>query len=208
MAANWSGLTPPGWRFGPDRVLRYAYDAASRVTGVTSGYGSGDPITEELTYTDNGLLETAEDGNGNVSQWVYDGFDRLHRLRFPNATGGGTSTTDYLQYGYDAASNVTSFRTRAGETFSSTYDALNRRTLLDAPGAMPDTTYAYDNLGRLIEAEQPSHEQTFAWDALSRLTSQTGPLGTFAFQYVGQALLSRNQPRQSLRACVTPRRTS
>ena len=169
--------------FGPDRVLRYAYDAANRITGVTSGYGSADPITQAYTYTANGQLETAEDGEGNLSTWVYDGFDRVHRLRFPNPSSSGSSTTDYLQYGYDAASNVVSYRTRAGEIFASTYDALNRRILLDAPGAMPDTTYAYDNLGRLIEAEQPSHEQTFAWDALGRLTSQTGPLGTFAFQY-------------------------
>lgn len=169
--------------FGPDRAVRYLYDAASQLTSVTSGYASGSPITQSYTYTNNGQLASAQDGAGNVSVWVYDGFDRLYRLRFPNATGGGTSTTDYLQYGYDAASNVTSFRTRAGDTFTTTYDALNRRTFLDAPGAMADTTYTYDNLGRPTGASQTGHAQTFAWDALSRLISQTGPLGTFSFQY-------------------------
>lgn len=169
--------------FGQDRILRYGYDAASQVTGVTSGYGSGSAITQSFTWSDNGQLLTAQDGDGNLSTWVYDGFDRVYRLRFPNPSSSGSSTTDYEQYGYDANSNVTSYRTRANQTFATTYDNLNRATFLNAPSPMADVTYIYDNLGRATGASQTGHAMTFAWDALSRLTSQTDPLGTFAFQY-------------------------
>ena len=81
-----------------------------------------------------------------------------------------SSTTDFEQYGYDAASNVTTFRNRANETFAFTYDALNRPTLKNLPGTEPDVTYAYDNLGRLTLASQSGYNVTFAYDALGRQT--------------------------------------
>lgn len=64
-----------------------------------------------------------------------------------------------------------------------TYDALNRRTVMQAPPSVPDVSYAYDNLGRLTGASQPGHAIGWTWDALGRLTSQTDPLGTYGFQY-------------------------
>lgn len=168
--------------FGPDRIAKYGYDAASQLTSTTSGLGV-DAITESATYTANGQPLTLTDGRGNVSIFVYDGHDRLSRLRYPNPSGGGSSTTDYEEYGYDAASNVTSTRTRAGQNFSATYDALNRQTALNAPAGTPSVTYAYDNLDRLTSASIPGQTTTLAWDALGRLTSETGPLGAMSFQY-------------------------
>lgn len=168
--------------FGPDRIAKYGYDAASQLTSTTSGFGV-DAITESATYTTNGQPLTLTDGKGNVSTFVYDGFDRLSRLRYPNPTTSGSSTTDYEDYGYDAASNVTSIRTRAGQTFTATYDALNRQTARNAPAGTPSVTYAYDNLGRMTSASIPGQTTTQIWDALGRLTSETGPLGTMSYQY-------------------------
>ncbi|MFT4955416.1 MAG: RHS repeat-associated protein [Brevundimonas sp.] len=169
--------------FGPDRIVRYTYDAASRVASVTSGYASGSAITQNFTYTDNGQLLTARDGDGNLSTWIYDGFDRVFQVQFPTASGSASNPGDYVEYGYDANSNVNNIRTRANQRFYPSYDALNRQIFLNAPGTMPDVTYAYDNLGRPISISQPGHAVTYAWDALNRLTSQTDPLGTFGFQY-------------------------
>ena len=173
--------------FGPDRVARYVYDAASQVTATTSGYAV-DPITQQFTWTDNGQLQTARDGDGNLSTWEYDGFDRVLRLLFPTLNGSTSNPDDYMGYGYDANSNVVMVRPRgnrdpADPVFTTTYDALNRPIQLDAPASVPDVTYAYDNLGRITGASQPGHAMTWSWDALGRLTSQTDPFGTYGFQY-------------------------
>lgn len=168
--------------FGPDRISKNAYDAAGHLLSVTTGYGAA-PVTESATYTDNGQPLTLTDGEGNVSTMVYDGFDRVTRLRYPNPSGGGSSTTDYENYTYDKVSNVTVYLNRGGDTLTTTYDALNRPTLVDAPSGTNDLAYTYDNLGRVLTAISGSQTLTYVWDALGRQTSEMGPLGMVASQY-------------------------
>lgn len=168
--------------YGPDRIVKHGYDAAGQLTSATSGYGS-DPITESVTYTDNGQPETLTDGEGNVSTFVYDGFDRLAQLRYPNPSGGGSSTTDYEAYTYDEASNVLTYRTRGGDVFTSTYDALGRQTAVDSPAGTPDFAYTYDNLGRRLTSVSNGQTLAWTWDALGRQTAETGALGTVYSQY-------------------------
>ena len=171
--------------FGPDRITKHGYDAAGRLTSTTSGFNSGTPITEQATYTSNGLPQTLTDGAGNVSTLVYDGFDRMVQINYPNASGGGTSTSDYEQYGYDAASNVVGFRNRAGEIIDYAYDALNRPVAMGG-AAIADRTTSYDLLGRRTSTTYtsggPSSSQT--WDALGRLTGETqGGIGAVSYGY-------------------------
>jgi RHS repeat-associated protein len=169
--------------FGPDRVMKYGYDVASQLTSTISGFGSGAPITESATYTDNGNPLTLTDGKGNVSTMVYDRFDRISRMRYPNASGGGSSTTDYEEYTYDAASNVTGYRNRGGDSFVLTYDALNRLTLNNAPTGTNDTSYTYDLLGRTLSTAAGGQTLTFTWDAFGRRLSEGGPQGIVSSQY-------------------------
>lgn len=171
--------------FGPDRIAKYGYDVASQLTSTTAGYDSGSPITESASYTANGQPQTLTDGRNNVSTFEYDGHGRMKKLRYPNPSSSGSSTTDYEEYGYDAGSNVTSTRTRANQTFTATYDALNRQTNLVAPAGTDGVGYAYDNLGRLTSATitGTSNATTRAWDALNRLTYEEGPLGRMSYQY-------------------------
>ncbi|MFA4940763.1 RHS repeat-associated core domain-containing protein [Brevundimonas sp.] len=171
--------------YGPDRITRYGYDAAGQLTASTAGYGTASPITEQATYTANGKPLTLKDGAGNVSTMVYDGFDRVLHLRYPDAaTGSGTSSTsDYEQYWYDANSNVTSFRNRAGEVVGTTYDALGRPTLVDAPAGTNDIAFIYDLLGRTLTTTAGGQTLGDTWDALSRQTSASGPLGTVGYGY-------------------------
>jgi len=171
--------------YGPDRIARNGYDLAGQLISTTSGYGSAAPITEAATYTANGQPQTLTDGNGNVSIMAYDGFDRLTRLRYPNPTGGGTSTTDYEDYVYDAASNVTIHRNRAGQTILAAYDALNRQVALGG-SAVADRTFAYDNLGRPTTAAFVNGGFSFtnSWDALGRMTAQyQPPIGSVSYSY-------------------------
>ena len=171
--------------FGPDRVMKYGYDAASQLTSTISGYGSGSPISESATYTANGKPLTLTDGKGNVSTMVYDGFDRLSRIRYPNASGGGSSTTDYEEYGYDAGSNVTSYRNRGGELIGVGYDALNRQVTMGG-SSIADRTFAYDLMNRLTSISYTSGGagSTRSWDALGRMTSETqNGVGTASYGY-------------------------
>jgi len=176
-------LGAPG-AYGPDRITKYEYDAASQLTSTTSGHGTASPITEEATYTANGKPLTLKDGAGNVSTMVYDGFDRLSQIQYPDGAvgNGGSDAGDYEQYGYDAGSNVVSYRNRGGDSVTYTYDALNRVTLADATAAN-DVGYTYDNMGRMLTTFGGGQSLTNTWDALGRQLTATGSLGTMSYGY-------------------------
>jgi RHS repeat-associated protein len=174
--------TTPG-SDGPDRISRTTYDTASRPVTTTSALGQAEAITETVSYTANGQVATMTDGNGNVSIREYDGHDRPTRLRYPHASGGGTSTTDYHEVGYDPAGNVASSRNRAGQLTTIAYDNLNRPTLVDAPSGTMDIATTYDNLGRVLTTSGNGQTLTRTWDPLSNMTSEAGPLGTMSYQH-------------------------
>jgi len=165
---------------GQDRITYYSYDAGDELTKVTSAYGAElQQAVHTVAYTNNGEVATVADANNNLTTYTYDGVDRLTKIQFPSPTTAGTSsTTDYEQYTYDAASNVTQDRRRDGQTISFSYDNLNRMT-----SGVGGITYAYDNLNRMTSAAMTGQTDSFAWDALNRLTSATSPLGTVSYQY-------------------------
>lgn len=174
--------------FGPDRITMNAYDAADRLTSVMEAFGTSVQRTAlTQVWTTNGKVDWVEDANGNRSDYTYDGFDRLSRLYFPMPTTGShaANPADYEAYEYDANDNPTAKITRAGLSFVSTFDALNRLRVLDAPAGTQDAAFLYDNLDRRTAAYIPGGGPSYAmtWDALGRQTSETGPLGTMASQY-------------------------
>lgn len=179
--------------YGPDRITRTYYDLAGQVAKTTLAYLTTDAADDRVsTYTNNGLLSTLKDPNGNMTTYAYDGHDRLVKLRLPSKTSAGTSaacsttyqsTDDCEQYSYDAAGNMTGRRLRDGTEIVNTYDDLNRLTFRNAPGTASDITYAYDNRGLQTAASLPGHAMTYAYDALGRLASETGPLGAVSYQY-------------------------
>jgi RHS repeat-associated protein len=186
--------------YGPDRIAKTVFDKAFRLTSTTTGFGTAEASVEEArTYDSLGRLFGLTDAENNKTTYVYDGMNRLQKVEYPSpAKGSGTSsTTDYEQVGYDANGNVTSFRTRRGETLTLTYDNLNRlltkvvpqRSGLDANHTR-DVYYAYDLFGDLTKAQFDSLSgggYTFAYDALGRQTSSTFDLGitakTLSYQY-------------------------
>ena len=164
--------------FGPDRIATMTYSSLSQLLSSTTG-ASGDTITESVTYTNNGLPASLTDGNGNVSILEYDGFDRLSKLRYPNASGGGTSTTDYEQYTYDANGQVLTYRDRANQTSTTTYDQLNRVATFSPPNVYTQT-FEYDNLGRMtgLSGIAPyAWAMSWTYDALGRQLTQGGAFG-------------------------------
>ena len=173
-----------GQNLGADRIQRTTYDNADRVVRVQKGYGSLDEADEWTgTYTNNGLIASIADGDTHLTTYVYDRFDRIYQIQFPNASGGGSSSSDYEQYGYDAGSNTTSDRRRDGSSIAYTFDALNRVTQATPSSNGSAVAYTYDNLGRRLTSADSNQTLTFTYDQLSRNLSQTSPLGTVNYQY-------------------------
>lgn len=173
---------------GADRISKRIYDAAGNVTQIQMGVGTT-IVTNEVTntYSNNGLQATVKDGQNNLTTYVYDGFDRLSRTRFPKPAQGAnsSSTTDYEQLTYDANSNITQKRLRGGNLIGFAFDNLNRlKTKTPATPEFP-VNYTYDLLGRALTVSRPgdSTTQTFTYDALGRTTSETQPYGSMSWQY-------------------------
>lgn len=172
--------------FGPDRITKLYYDAAGRPIRQESGVGTAEVGNDAVTtYTLNGKVFTATDGENNTTTYEYDGFDRLAKLRLPVTTlgAGSSSTADYEQYTHDANGNVLTRRTRAGETLSFAYDALDRLTSKVVPERSGlssthtrDVHYGYDLMGRPAYARFDSASGeglAYAYDALGRLGTTT-----------------------------------
>ena len=162
--------------YGQDRITKSVYNNGGQVTKTISAYGvtglQQDTVTN--TYTNNGLLATVTDAEGNKTTYEYDGFDRLIKTRFPDKTTAGTSsTTDYISMTYNSVGEVTSERLRDGQTVSYTYDDLGRRLTRNAPGTADDITFVYDSFGRVTQLSKPSHSLEYEFDQLGRLTEKT-----------------------------------
>ena len=148
------------------RVTEHRYDARGNLSSV---WDATSVKSQEYTYTPNGLLESIRDANGNVTSYRYDGFDRLEFTDFPDQT--------FTQLGYDASSNITSRRNRAGETILYGYDEMNRLVLKDLPGSSPDVTFDYERSSRLYEVVDGAGATRFSYDDMGRRASVTDPNG-------------------------------
>ncbi|MFN9729852.1 MAG: RHS repeat-associated core domain-containing protein, partial [Pseudomonadota bacterium] len=170
---------------GGSRTTAYVYFADGQVQDVTSGSGTAVASTDRYTYTLNGLRATLRDGQGNLSTWVYDGFDRVSRLSYPSTTvGAGTSSaTDFEAYTYDANGNRATHRLRNNITVTLGYDNLDRLTGRTYPNPADSVTYTYDLLGRTLSANQSGHAISSVWDNAGRLTSTTAGGRTLSYQY-------------------------
>lgn len=182
-----------------DRITRRYYDTADRVIDVRTGFDTAlEQQTAEFSYNDNGTVAWVEDAADNRTGYTYDGHDRSTRISYPSASTPGTiNTSDYEEVTYDAAGNILTHRTRAGETFAYTYDDLGRMTEKDVPARSGlatthtrDVHYGYDLAGALTFARFDSTSGeglSFAYDALGRLTSSTQAMDsvtrTLSYQY-------------------------
>ncbi|HEY0313478.1 MAG TPA: RHS repeat-associated core domain-containing protein [Allosphingosinicella sp.] len=184
--------------YGSDRIVKSAYDAAGEVTKMTAAFGTSDAADlSTMTYSSNGKVASVTDAEGNKTSYVYDGFDRLYQTLYPSSSkgAGSSDSSNYEQFLYDDNGNVTSQRTRANETLTYSYDALNRRTVKNVPtsssGASSYSTYfGYDLLGRMLYARFASITGsgiTNTYDGLGRLTSaannMSGAARTVSYAY-------------------------
>ncbi|MBK7473300.1 MAG: RHS repeat protein [Betaproteobacteria bacterium] len=172
---------------GGNRTTQVVYGLDGRTQSLIRAVGTGLAQAEATyTYTLNGRLATITDAKGNRTTYVYDGFDRTLRKLFPDkVTPNTSSNTDFEQYGFDAAGNPVSRRTRSGQTIAFAYDKLHRPIARTYPNAADNVTYSYDLMGRLQSANYAdgSHAVTNAWDHASRLVGTTAGGRTLSYQY-------------------------
>ncbi len=140
----------------------YAYDAASRLLGITYKKPGGAQI-EKIDYS-------------------YDA--RGMRISKALATGGVIPDTP-MTATYDAADRMTEVRfTATSETCALAYDANGSLTTKDC-GAGKVSTYTWDGLNRLVGIQGPGVEASFAYDVLGRRTARTVNGVTTAYVYDG-----------------------
>lgn len=170
---------------GPDRITRTTYTINNDVSVIQSAYGTSlQQNTRTYTYLQPGQAGTVKDANNNLTTYEYDGFNRLKKTRYPSSTLGAqtSSTTDYEEWTYDAASNMLTERRRDGAIITNTYDNLNRLRAKSGT-SIPDVTNSYDNHAQLVSASQTGASVSWAYDALGRVISETQPNGTVSYLY-------------------------
>jgi len=147
---------------GPDRTTTNAYDSNGLLQTVTTASGTADASTVTYSYTTNGKTASIKDGNSNLVQYAYDGFDRLRTTTYAD------NSTEVLSY--DTNSNLTSDKRRDGRTIGYGYDAVGNRTSRTGPLS---NTYTYDTLGRLTAATGGSFNVGRTYDALGNMLTDS-----------------------------------
>jgi RHS repeat-associated protein len=166
---------------GPDRISANTYDAVGNLTKIENGIGtSAYRIYDQMNYGADREKLNDTDANSNLTQYTYDGFNRLIQVNYPNVSGGGYNPSDYERYTLDASGNMTAKQLRDGSTLNiGPYDALERKQN-DWNGA----ALGYDNVGHLTSATLGSQVVSMTYDALGRKTSESNnSLGTIRYGY-------------------------
>lgn len=165
------------------------------ITEVVGDVGGGDDLVTTFTYTAEGLIDTAADPLGRITDYDYNDAGLVSSIAF----AVGTADEGTQLFTYDALGNLTLFTDENGNETAYEYDALNRLTRIteadpdDAgPLAAPITTLSYDEAGNLAETvDAESNATTNAYDALDRLIETTDALGgqtKFTYDAIGNLL--------------------
>lgn len=160
-----------------DKVTLLGYDALNRPTSITDA--------------NNGVSSTAYDSVGNVdfqttpmgdkTSFAYDFAGQLTGMTMPRGNvSGATAETYTWHYGYDLAGNQTTVTDPADKVTTTTYDNLNRPTLVTDP-LNHTTGTGYDNAGNVTSrVDGVGGTTTFTYDDLGRLETVTSPRGNAA----------------------------
>jgi RHS repeat-associated protein len=196
------------------QTIQYVYDALDRLTHK----GYPDTTGVDYVYDLAGKIKQVTDPTGTYG-FAYDNMGRLLGTTTQYAFIPGVTFSN--SYGYDAASNRTSFTAPHGSTdtysydtlgrlsnitdsaagqFGFSYDALSRRTGLTRPNAV-NTTYSYDSLSRLLSVLHQSGTTTldgarYSYDLAGNRTSKTNYLNNVTEQYAYDAIYQLTQVTQ------------
>jgi RHS repeat-associated protein len=152
-----------------NQLLTYTYDQLNRLTEKSYP----DTTTVNYTYDNDSRLTQVVDPTGTY-QFTFDNMGRLTATSTQYAFLTSRSFT--TSYGYDAASNRTSFTDPESGSSTYVYDTLNRLQTLTPPAAISGGSFGfgYDVLSRRTSLTRPNSVNTsYSYDNLSRLLSVT-----------------------------------
>lgn len=139
------------------QVISYeSYDVMNRLLQQTVQQAPNPDATTKYTYYASGLLHTMQDpklgaaGSASAYTYTYDNLGRKTRLDYPPASDPGTGPNE--QWQYDTSGRLGVYTTRAGNTQTFSYDALNRPTGFvwsDNP-TTPNVSFSYDVASHLM----------------------------------------------------------
>ncbi len=154
---------------GQTKTFTYGYDANGHLETVTAPGGQ-----QPWSFTYNALnkLKTAVEQAGGISYTTtlsYNALGELVKIARPNAA--------YTDFVVDKAGRVTDAKHGWGAnppslTFSFGYDSASNLTSFTGPNGQ--TTLVYDNLNRLTDINEPSGDRTYyGYDPASNVTGTT-----------------------------------
>ena len=184
-----------------NQTILYVYDALNRL----SHKGYPDATGVDYVYDLVGKIKQVSDPTGTYG-FSYDNMGRLIGTTTQYSFLPGITYTN--AYGYDAASNRTSFTAPDGSTntyaydtlnrlntltnsltgqFGFGYDALSRRTAFNRPNGV-NTSYSYDSLSRLLNVLHKAGTVTldgagYTYDNAGNRTAKTNYLNNITEQY-------------------------
>jgi RHS repeat-associated protein len=165
-------------------TTHYDYDGVGNVTQIKDPRGK----FWKYTYDSRNRKTKATDPNGNYTEWTYDWVgNKLTEKR--------SADVNPIIYGYDAANHLTDVTDQASNnthmtrdgagnmltmrdarlnTYTFTYDGMNRKTRLDYPTAGGSEIWAYDDAGNLqTYTTRAGQTQTFTYDNRNRETNMS-----------------------------------
>jgi len=163
----------------------FAYDAAKRLTNVTSQAGSFAyllPSTRPST-----LVTRLSLPNTSYITNSYDTVARLTGTWLKNSTNG---TLNSHQYTYNPGNQRTQQVFSGGSTFNYTYEAIGQLTFGDSATASEDRRYVYDAAWNLNYRTNNTTTYTFKVDTRNQLTNAT-PVGNQTYDGNGNVTASQ-----------------
>jgi len=171
------------------------FDEINRVTQQTVTQSPGPLAITKYTYYPSGLLESMQDprlvatNSSENYSYIYDNMGRKQWITYPIDSGGARRTERFT---YDTAGRLETFKNRAGNVQTFSYDALNRMTGFSwNDGVTPSVSFGYDAGSRLIEIDNPNAKisRYYYNDNLLRVEHTEdisgNPLGQMVYTYDG-----------------------
>ena len=157
--------------------LKYSYDAAHRLTGISDSLGNS--ISYTLDNLGNRVAENTLDPSNTLQKTLGRTYNSLNQLI--KVTGGAGQVTQYTP---DTMGNVTAITDPMSQVTNQIFDPLNRlQSVVDT--ASGNTTYNMDPLDRVADVSDPKGLDThYIYDAFGDVTEQDSPdTGTTTYTY-------------------------
>jgi RHS repeat-associated protein len=155
----------------------FAYDAAYRLTSETNANNKTTTYTYDLMSNLTGFT----DALNRTTNYFYDDFDRLTKVKYPEATAGAGRLEE--NFTYDIAGNLLTKTDQAGNVTTFCYDNADRVTSRIDP-AQKTTAFEYNGRSQrtaVVDAINQRYE--FVYDALDRVTQEKKGTATKFFVY-------------------------